>query len=852
MVHSEKTMPRIEETSVWLEKELATLQARVSDLVYVEGERKRTEDENKRIQSFISSIVDNIPHMIAVKDAKELTYVSLNKAGEELLGYSQEEVLGKTDFQIFSKQDAETFLANDQQVLRQATLEDIPQEWIATKHKGIRVLHTKKIPIFDNQGRPRYLLGISEDITEQREAEKILQANDRAIRELYEITSSQEIPFEERVQALLEMGGRRFGLSLGLFTKVEGNDHMIVRVHSQVTGICRGQVMPLCETFCQSTLEAEGPVSFEQATDSEWLSHPEYASTKWEAYLGTKVLVGDRVYGTICFADANPYPKKFSAADKDFLQLMARWVGGELERQQSEFLVQSIVQGTASATGKEFFRLLVKHLALALGAKYVWVTEYIDAASSKVRTLSYWKNSGYEENVEYALDDTPCEKVVTGKVCYLSEGALSFYPKSMLLQQLQASSYLGIPFFDSSRRVIGHIAVADDKPVVAGPRHMSILKIFSSRAGAELQRQQGEEALTRSEERYRALYDENPSMFFTVSPKGTILSVNRFGAVQLGYAEEELIGSPMQTIVYQEDISQVLFFLNQCTANPGQVSQWEFRKVRKDGSVIWVKEVARAIESPEHPPVIFIVCEDITKRKNSEDTLRTTLEEKEVLLKEIHHRVKNNLQVVSSLLYLQGKSIQDKVAAQMLQESQERIQAMTLLHEHAYEAKHLGTIGFSRYAKRLVMVLQDSYESSLANLQVTFNIEELAFDLDTAMPCGLILNELVTNALKHAFPKRWMETVDSIHSNKLAIELYQDVEEQIVICVRDNGTGFPADIDFRSTSTLGMRLVCTLTKQLQGTIHLERENGTAFIVRFKTRGKSPQTLSDDDSGDVSV
>ncbi len=382
---------------------------------------------------------------------------------------------------------------------------------------------------------------------------------------------------------------------------------------------------------------------------------------------------------------------------------------------------------------------------------------------------------------------------------------------------------------------------------MAGPRHMSILKIFSSRAGAELQRQQGEEALTRSEERYRALYDENPSMFFTVSPKGTILSVNRFGAVQLGYAEEELIGFPLQTIVYQEDMSQVLFFLNQCTANPGKVSQWEFRKVRKDGSVIWVKEVARSIESQEHPPLIFIVCEDITKRKSSEDTLRTTLEEKEVLLKEIHHRVKNNLQVVSSLLYLQGKSIQDRVAAQMLQESQERIQAMTLLHEHAYEAKHLGTIGFSRYAKRLVMVLQDSYESGLSNLEVKFHIDELAFDLDTAMPCGLILNELVTNALKHAFPKRSMESRGITQVNELAIELYQDVTEDIIICVRDNGAGFPADLDFENTKTLGMRLVCTLTKQLQGTIQLEREKGTAFIIRFKARGKILKNRSDDTS-----
>lgn len=852
MEHSEKTMPRIEETSIWLEKELVTLQARVSDLVFVEGERKRTEDENRRIQSFIFSIVDNIPHMIAVKDAKDLRYVSLNKAGEELLGYSQEEVLGKTDFQIFSKQDAEKFLANDQQVLRQAKLEDIPQEWIVTKKKGIRVLHTKKIPIFDSQGNPRYLLGISEDITQQREAEKILQANDRAIRELYEITSSQEIPFEERVQSLLEMGSRRFGMALGVLTKLEGANLVIVRVHSHMTGVARGQVVPLCQSYCQATLDESGPICFEQAKGSEWASHPGYASTNWESYLGTKVLVGDRVYGTICFADAKPYPKKFSAADKDFLQLMARWVGGELERQQSEFLLQSIVQGTASATGKEFFRLLVKHLALALGAKYVWVTEYIDATSSKVRTLSFWKNDSYGDDIEYSLDNTPCEKVVTGKVCYLSEGVLSFYPESFLLQQLQASSYLGIPFFDTSRRVIGHIAVVDDKPVVAGPRHMLILKVFSSRAGAELQRQQGEEALTRNEERYRALYDENPSMFFTASPKGAILSVNRFGAVQLGYAVEELIGRPLQDIVYHDDMSQVLFYLNECTANPGNVSQWEFRKVRKDGSVIWVKEVARAIESSEHPPVIFMVCEDITERKKSEDTLRTTLDEKEILLKEIHHRVKNNLQVVSSLLYLQGKSIKDKVASQMLQESQERIQAMTMLHEHAYESERLGTIGFSRYAKRLVTVLQDSYSSSLTNVQVQFNIQELGLDLDTAMPCGLILNELVTNALKHAFPKRGMESIESRHANELVIELFLEERGQVVLSVKDNGTGFPVDLDFRTTTTLGMRLVCTLAKQLRGTINLERANGTTFTVRFEVRGKNLQTISNDDPQFISV
>jgi PAS domain S-box-containing protein len=215
---------------------------------------------------------------------------------------------------------------------------------------------------------------------------------------------------------------------------------------------------------------------------------------------------------------------------------------------------------------------------------------------------------------------------------------------------------------------------------------------------------------------------------------------------------------------------------------------------------------------------------ELNERKQAEENLKNSLKQKEILLKEIHHRVKNNLCVVASLLELQSETVADSRLAKMLEDSQNRLYSMALIHEKLYRSKNLRQINFGEYIEDLVTNLFQSYNISDNRIQLQVLAEPILLNIETATPCGLIANELVSNTLKHAFPNGTTGTV--------SVECYQTGDREIHLFVKDNGTGFPKNLDFRKTSSMGFQVICTLTEQLDGTIELSREIGTLFHLRF--------------------
>ncbi len=204
--------------------------------------------------------------------------------------------------------------------------------------------------------------------------------------------------------------------------------------------------------------------------------------------------------------------------------------------------------------------------------------------------------------------------------------------------------------------------------------------------------------------------------------------------------------------------------------------------------------------------------------------VKQSLEEKEVLLKEIHHRVKNNLQVISSLLYLQSTNIKDRQTLKMFQDSQSRVRSMALVHERLYQSQDLARINFAEYVRSLANYLFRSYSVNTNVIQLRVNVEDVFLGVDTAIPCGLIINELVSNSLKHAF--------SDDRAGEVRIELHSDDDSQYILVVSDNGIGFPQDLDFQDTGSLGLQLVKTLADQLEGTVELDRSVGTTFKIAF--------------------
>jgi PAS domain S-box-containing protein len=304
------------------------------------------------------------------------------------------------------------------------------------------------------------------DITERKRAEEALRESEQAIRALHETTAASGLSFDERIQRVLEVGCRRFKLPIGMLTQVVRNKLELVQVWAPGTDFTAGMAVPLGSTYCNTTLQESEPVCFEHAEVSDWRNHPGYKALGLESYIGTKLIGRDQVYGTVCFMGQDPFPAPFSQADKDFIQLMARWISGELDRQKAE------------------------------------------------------------------------------------------------------------------------------------------------------------QALKHSEERYRALYDDTPTMYFTLATDGMVRSVNRFGAEQLGYRVEDLIGHSVLGVIHEQDKGTVAACLSECLATPETTRHWEFRKIRKDGTVIWVRETACVGQSSTGETVVLVTCEDVTEHRRMEEALR--------------------------------------------------------------------------------------------------------------------------------------------------------------------------------------------------------------------------------------
>jgi len=218
---------------------------------------------------------------------------------------------------------------------------------------------------------------------------------------------------------------------------------------------------------------------------------------------------------------------------------------------------------------------------------------------------------------------------------------------------------------------------------------------------------------------------------------------------------------------------------------------------------------------------------EISNRKQAEKQIKASLKEKEVLLKEIHHRVKNNLQTIVSLLNLQSRYIEDKQALDVFKSSQERVRAMALIHEKLYESSDLSKIDFREYIQSLITSLLDSHYLNPGQIKLNMHVEDIELDIGRAIPLGLIISELVSNSLRHAFPYN--------KKGELQINLKaSEIEEyDYTLIVGDNGIGLPEDLDIKNSNTLGMVLINALTKQLRGALDINRKEGTTFTINFK-------------------
>jgi PAS domain S-box-containing protein len=337
------------------------------------------------------------------------------------------------------------------------------------------------------------------------------------------------------------------------------------------------------------------------------------------------------------------------------------------------------------------------------------------------------------------------------------------------------------------------------------------------------ERRLAQTALEESETRYRMIGDLVPFGIWACDETGNFSYLSASFLSLLGITLEECRKDGWMHLLPREDYDRTIADWHQCIQT-GSVWDYEYRIVDKKGKVfIVLGRGAPHTDSAGKLTSWIGIHLDITERKRYEERLEASLREKEVVIKEVHHRVKNNMQVISGFLELQSNYIDDPVAVEKLIECQRRVRTMALVHEKLYQSKSLGAINAAEYIKSLIADLMDSYSLSTA-VDVKVDVDDVNITLDMAIPCGLIINELVTNSLKHAYKGRT--------EGKLALTLHHQEDHMFSLVVQDDGVGLPPDFEARRTATLGMQLVGVLVRQLGGEMQAENDQGSRFTIIF--------------------
>jgi len=346
------------------------------------------------------------------------------------------------------------------------------------------------------------------------------------------------------------------------------------------------------------------------------------------------------------------------------------------------------------------------------------------------------------------------------------------------------------------------------------------------------ERRRAEENLRESEVRYRLLV-ENAHEAILVIQDGRVVFVNETTLKHAGCLKKDFQVQPFDRWIHPDDRPMVTERYVLRERGEDVPSEYDFRIIDGKNRVRWVTLRAVRIIWAGQPATLNFIG-DISWRKTAEETLRAALKEKEVLLGEIHHRVKNNMQVISSLFSLQANGTDDEKVLNVLREGRNRVTAMALIHEILYQTGTFGEVDFEHYVNRLSHILFQTYRIE-RDVKLTVAARGVTLNVDQAVPCGLVINELVSNSLKYAFPAG--------RPGRISIMARLTEAGRIELNISDDGVGLPKGLDWRNTGTLGLTLVAGLIEhQLGGEIQLDRAGGTKFIITLPQKTQSTNSV----------
>jgi PAS domain S-box-containing protein len=327
-------------------------------------------------------------------------------------------------------------------------------------------------------------------------------------------------------------------------------------------------------------------------------------------------------------------------------------------------------------------------------------------------------------------------------------------------------------------------------------------------------------------DRYKALFDRSLYCVYIHDFRGRFLDANQAALDLLGYTREDVPTLTFSSLMSPDQLPKAFRLLDEIRRSGSQRKPAEFKLRRKDGTTVWVETEASVVSSDADSLVIQGIARDITEHKRTEESLRASVAEKEVLLREIHHRVKNNLQVISSLLDMKAMRTNDKRMIELCRDARAKIHTMALIHTHIYESKRLTRIAMREYIRDLVNYLSQVYSDRSQHVLPVVERTDVHLSMTQAIPFAIVVNEAISNAFKHAFKAGQKGTI--------RIALGKTPDNTVRLRIRDNGVGLPRGLDIKHTETLGLKLIRNLVQdQLKGSVQLEQNQGTSLTIKFK-------------------
>lgn len=750
------------------------------------SDRKEAEAQLYESQQLLKLVMDNIPQAIFWKDRSSV-YLGCNYKFAMVAGVREpSNIVGKTDYDLpWERAEADFYREYDARVMNN----NIPEEGIIEpQHRAdgqIRWLETSKIPLHDTKGNVVGILGTFEDITERLQAEDALRKSEEKFRHLVETIN--DWVWEVDANFVFTYSSPKVFDLLGYQPE-------------ELLGKTPFALMPTKESRRIANAYKE-------------LAIAGGAFNRLEN-------IYQRINTQIVILETSGVPIFDGEGNFRGYRGVARDITAS--KQAREALRES----------EEKFRQLAENIDSVF-----WMTNldgsqfiYVSPAYEKIWGRSLASVYASPQSWIDAIHPEDRDRVIATGSQELPRGCEGEY------RIIRATS---------QKNTSGEIRWICDR---AFPIKNELGEIYRFGGIAEdiTKRKLAEEALKSSQHFIQRIADASPNILYIYDLiEQRNFYVNRQIATILGYTSlevQELRSTFLQTLVHPSDYPLLEAHLAQFnTANDGEILTMEYRIKHRNDEWRWIfsRDTVFSRTSDGKVQQILGTATDITERKEAEAKIKASLKQKELLLKEIHHRVKNNLQIVSSLLWLQANTIEDPAVVRLFEDSQNRINSMALVHQKLYGSDDLSRINLGEYLEDLVYYLCESYNINLADIELQINVEPISLNIETVTPCGTIVTELVSNIFKYAFPDligdRGQEgKISSNKTNAVAvIQCYQRPEDRkIILIVGDNGVGLPESIDFPKTKSLGLQLVWDLTKQLKATLQLDKSNGTKYQLTF--------------------